>query len=204
MQSLSDSGVYQTLALKRTLSIEYGRGIYHDNWYFTIVLSSTHLQSTNQEQEFHLIVMKSLDDSVYSFAIDEFPLMKSESINAFWKQMVDRHKALRESSFEQIEREELALDLKQVGVTASLQELMEEFNGKGDEELSRIVERGVKERPNTGTEGPAETRAREREALFAELANDVLDARWDQQMLLEQEKYDQHVGSLGGGKSTEL
>jgi hypothetical protein len=118
--------------------------------------------------------------------------------------MVDRHKALRESSFEQIEREELALDLKQVGVTASLKELLEEFNGKGDEELSRIVEKGVKERPNTGTEGTAETRAREREALFAELANDVLDARWDQQMLLEQEKYDQHVGSLGGGKSTEL
>ena len=201
LQSLSDSGVYETLTLHSIQSVEYGRGIYHNNWYFTLVLASEHLQHESSQQTFTIIVMKSLDDDVFSFAIDEFPSMQKKSIAAFWRNMVDRHKVLRLESFQRIEREELERDMRNSGMTRTLDEIMATLNTKNGQELEGIV-RAAKESAGGGGEEDVSNKAAE-DAIMSEIASDILDARWDAQMAEEQKNFDVHVESLIGGR-TEL
>jgi hypothetical protein len=170
--------------LKSIDSVEFGRGIYHNNWYFNVTLSSPHLETANSEYSFQIIVMKSLDDNVYSFAIDEFPIMKRESIHTFWIDMVEKHKKIRIKSFQQIEYNELELDMKNVGITQSLQSILTEYNAMNTNELKHIIQ---KSEMNTDDE---------QLLIFSEIANEILDKRWNEEMMKEQILYDQHIDGI--------
>ena len=74
LKELSDSGIYKTLVLERILSAETQEGVFHANTFLHLELSSPHLKGGKFFTRHEVMVMKSLDDGVYSFAIDEFPV----------------------------------------------------------------------------------------------------------------------------------
>lgn len=55
-----------------------------------------------------VIVMKSFEDESLSFAIDRFPEMTESSIESFWMDKVEHHRAQRERWFAELEAEYLA------------------------------------------------------------------------------------------------
>ena len=95
LQSLSDSGVYKALSLRRILSATKQTGVYHDIITLKIELSSAHFDSGSSSETFDVIVLKSLEDGLWSFAINEFPRMKEHAIEEYWIEMVEKHRQLR-------------------------------------------------------------------------------------------------------------
>ena len=185
LKGLSDSGIYQTLTLSTIHSSEKGKGVFHMNYYFTITLTSPEFNAptttTTSGQIFDLIVMKSLDDDVYSFAIDEFPEFSETNIHTYWIQMVEKHKLLREISFQQIEKEELNRDARNVGID-NVENVIEELKNKNNEALQKWMK-----------ETEAKEKNLEKREIYLELGNAILDARWNVMVEKEQSEFDVHV-----------
>ena len=197
LRGLSDSGVYTTLSLHKVQKSERGQGVFHFNHYFTVELHSTHFKdpkgapSKLSVQEFDIIVMKSDDDGVYSFAIDEFPEMKKTSINAFWREMVEEHVKIRTDSFAAMEREELERDARSVGLN-NLNVFLKTLKEMSVQDLKELMT--TNQNTNSGLS-----------SLKNELAESELGKRWDFSVAKEQEKYDLHIEQLRSGQqSTEL
>ena len=60
------------------------------------VLSSPHFEGGAVRSKHEVMVMTSLEDGVRSFAVDEFPAMSDEAVEAFWVKRVERHRGHRE------------------------------------------------------------------------------------------------------------
>ena len=71
LRHLSDSGIYETLELREVLSAQEQDGIFHHNVFLRVSLASPHYANRRETAEFDMIVMRSYDDGVLSFAIDE-------------------------------------------------------------------------------------------------------------------------------------
>ena len=104
LRELSDSGVFSSLDLKRIVSAATSRGVYHDNWFLKVELTSPHL-ARGILSAHDIIVMKSIEDGVLSLAIDEYPAMSQRSIDAFTRRKIERHKAQREVLFAEMEKD---------------------------------------------------------------------------------------------------
>lgn len=99
LRKLSDSGVYESIELARVASAEAKVGVYHTNWFLRCVLASEHFKGGAPTIERDVIVMEDLEDGGLSFAIDEFPEMDDDAVEAFWIQKVERERAERERTF---------------------------------------------------------------------------------------------------------
>ena len=71
LRSLSDSGVYKALSLRRILSATKQTGVYHDIIVENRALSA-HFDSGSSSETFDVIVLKSLEDGLWSFASMSF------------------------------------------------------------------------------------------------------------------------------------
>lgn len=106
LKKLSDSGVYETLKLKKIVSAETQAGAYHNSIFIQMEFTSPHLEGGTSITSHNVVVMRNLNDDVLSFAIDEFPKMDEEAIEEFWIRKVERARKFREEEFARIEREE--------------------------------------------------------------------------------------------------
>ncbi len=204
LQGLSDSGIYTTLSLHAVLSAEAARGVFHDKWHFKLALASPHFRDGAPTSTHDVVVMRALDDAVMSFAIDEFPDMDEDAIQAHWEQMVDRHRAQRGTAFRQFEREEFERDAqKEEGGGATLDDLLAELREQSDVELQRCAAAGTE--AATGTAGAATGAVgagagagqRSCSGVRSHLASDILDERWLDAAVREQEAFDLHLAMLG-------
>lgn len=119
LQELSDSGVYRSLSLGRIHSAASQRGIFHDNIFLDLSLTSPHLNGGAAESRHEVMVMRALEDGVLSFAIDEFPDMDEDAIEAFWIEKVEAHRRFREESFAAIEAEYRQAQQQTAGAAAA-------------------------------------------------------------------------------------
>ena len=63
-------------------------GIFHFNTFMVLELACPHFKSGSAVESFDVMVMRHLEDSTYSFAIDEFPAMTEDAIEEFWIEKV--------------------------------------------------------------------------------------------------------------------
>lgn len=103
LRELSDSGVYRSLELARINEAATQEGVFHHNTFLDVVLASPYFAGGVPESEHQILVMRARDDGVLSFAIDEFPEMDEDAIEAFWIDKVEAHRAFREEVFASIE-----------------------------------------------------------------------------------------------------
>ena len=115
LRKLSDSGVYESIDLVRVASAEAKVGVYHTNWFLRCVLASEHFKGGAPTIERDVIVMEDLEDGGLSFAIDEFPEMNDDAVEAFWIQKVERERAERERTFAAWEAEAEAAEAASAG-----------------------------------------------------------------------------------------
>eukprot|EP00611_Tribonema_gayanum_P010943 TRINITY_DN21060_c0_g1_i1.p1 TRINITY_DN21060_c0_g1~~TRINITY_DN21060_c0_g1_i1.p1 ORF type:complete len:269 (+),score=91.01 TRINITY_DN21060_c0_g1_i1:121-927(+) len=105
LRKLSDTGVYESLALKSVKAAATGAGVYHDNTFLTLVLATPHFDSGSAEEEFEVMVMRHKTDGHRNFAISEFPAMAAGAIEQFYMQKVDADRKLREAALQALDRE---------------------------------------------------------------------------------------------------
>ena len=124
LRSLSDSGIYESLDLIRVISAASSKGVFHDNWFITLELTSPHLILDNGATSTvrDTIVMKSHDDGLLSFAIDKYPKMKPEAIDAYMQIKIEAHKARREALIQSYEREYKDTQLSALAAALSIDE----------------------------------------------------------------------------------
>ncbi len=80
--------------------------MFHFNYFLSLELSSPYLKGGGFFTTHEVMVMKSHEDGVRSFAIDEFPSMDEDAIEQFWIKMVESHRVEREATFKRILDEE--------------------------------------------------------------------------------------------------
>ena len=107
LKKLSDSGVYETLSLHKIASAATQTGVFHFNYFLQLEMASPHFKDGAPSAAFDVMVMRNLEDGVFSFAIDEFPVMDEDAIEEHWIEKVERHRRLREESFAAMEAEAL-------------------------------------------------------------------------------------------------
>ena len=95
--------------------------------------------------------------------------------------MVEKHKLLREISFQQIEKEELNRDARNVGID-NVENVIEELKNKNNEALQKWMK-----------ETEAKEKNLEKREIYLELGNAILDARWNVMVEKEQSEFDVHV-----------
>ncbi|KAG5188660.1 hypothetical protein JKP88DRAFT_304031 [Tribonema minus] len=105
LRKLSDTGVYESLALKSIKAAATGAGVYHDNTFLTLVLASPHFDGGSAEEEFEVMVMQHKTDGHRNFAISEFPAMAAGAIEQFYMQKVDADRKLRDAALQELDRE---------------------------------------------------------------------------------------------------
>ena len=120
LSKLSDSGVYETLALSNILRAKREEGIYHVNTVLTVELQSPHFVSGKAEETFQLVVMSHKEDGTKSIAIDEFPIMSDAAIEIFYTNKVKAKSKTREEAFRKLEIE--ALLNSRLGIQSTLEE----------------------------------------------------------------------------------
>lgn len=126
LRQLSDSGVYESLALARInqadvqvravvdvswkrfdllspCSFSLQEGAFHENFHIDLELSSEFLASGDATSRHKVVVMRDLEDDVLSFAIDEFPVMDEAAIEEHWVRKVQAKRAVREDAFDRME-----------------------------------------------------------------------------------------------------
>ena len=107
LKKLSDSGVYETLSLHSIDSAATQTGVFHFNYFLKLTMASPHFKDGKPTASFDVMVMRNLEDGVFSFAIDEFPVMDDDAIEEFWIRKVERHRKERDEAFKELEREAL-------------------------------------------------------------------------------------------------
>lgn len=110
LKQLSDSGIYESLSLSRIVSASTALGVFHNNTFLQLELSSGYFKTGLPQATFDVMVMESLDDGGNSFAIDEFPEMSDDAVEQFWIQKVERHREAREDAFKAMEMDALNLE----------------------------------------------------------------------------------------------
>lgn len=80
-------------------------GVFHHNTFITLDLGSPHFASGEATSRHDIMVMRDVEDGVRSFAIDDFPAMQEDAIEAHWEQSVEAKRAERELAFAQMERD---------------------------------------------------------------------------------------------------
>lgn len=109
LRGLSDSGIYETFVEPAEIvAASTQAGVYHDMIFMTMRLRSPYLFDGAAYSQHEVVVMRNIEDGVRTFAIDEFPRMDEDAIEAFWIERVERNRANRERVFEAIEREKRA------------------------------------------------------------------------------------------------
>ena len=195
LQSLSDSGVYKSLSLRRILSATEQTGVYHNILTLNIELSSAHFDSGSSSETFDVIVLKSLEDGLWSFAINEFPRMKDHAIEEYWIQMVEMHRQLRESKF---------LELEEKGL---LDEALKDMAGadKSSKSIDLNAERMKFKQMDTAT--LEELERSDDDQTTAKMYNyqkylvsKELDLRWKDTYRASQLRYDEEIKHLYGKK----
>ncbi|CAN0070999.1 unnamed protein product [Ascophyllum nodosum] len=88
LQSLSDTGIFRTLSLKRISNAATEDGVFHFNTLLTLELASPYFASGLQAEEFEVVVMENKDDGHVSFSIDSFPDMDAKAMEDFYIQQV--------------------------------------------------------------------------------------------------------------------
>eukprot|EP00743_Colponemidia_sp_Colp-15_P009896 GILK01010851.1.p1 GENE.GILK01010851.1~~GILK01010851.1.p1 ORF type:complete len:181 (-),score=26.08 GILK01010851.1:250-792(-) len=104
LQRISNSGIYETLQLKRVLSAKTKPSSFHFNYILDIELVSPHLVVAPEASKHHVVVMKSITNGKLGLAIDEFPKMKEADVEDFWLIKRDAHMRERDESFAAMER----------------------------------------------------------------------------------------------------
>lgn len=99
LRKLSDSEIYDTLMIDKILSYDRSDGIFHINTSLKLQLSSIHWKET---QVFEFIVMDHKEESIRSFAINEFPVMDPTAIEQSWIKKIEKKKVIREKSFRRL------------------------------------------------------------------------------------------------------
>ena len=96
LQSISYSGIYESLKIQRIRSARTEKGVFHMNTFMTLELASPFLKVRGDKTKrktatstHEVIVMKHLDDGKLSFAIDEFPEMDEHAVEKFWIKFVE-------------------------------------------------------------------------------------------------------------------
>ena len=96
LQSMSYSGIYESLKIQRIRSARTEKGVFHMNTFMTLELASPFLKVRGDKTKrktatstHEVIVMKHLDDGKLSFAIDEFPEMDEHAVEKFWIKSVE-------------------------------------------------------------------------------------------------------------------
>lgn len=80
-------------------------GVFHFNTFLRLRLTSPHLENGAPHTDHDVLVMRALEDGTRSFAIDDFPAMDPDAVEAFWNRMSDRQREERELAFAELERE---------------------------------------------------------------------------------------------------
>ena len=99
--------MYETLSLAGIESAATQTGVFHFNYFLELRLASPHFKDGQPAQTFDVMVMRNLEDGIFSFAIDEFPVMDEDAIEEHWIEKVERHRKEREAAFAELEREAL-------------------------------------------------------------------------------------------------
>ena len=96
LRSMSHSGIYKTLDIKKIHSARTEEGVFHMNTFMTLELASPFLKTKQGKQTtsmHEVIVMKHLEDGKLSFAIDEFPEMNEKWVEKFWIESVETRRS---------------------------------------------------------------------------------------------------------------
>lgn len=99
---LSDSGIYRTLTLHQITSAHAKKGIFHDNIFLSVELASPHFESGEPVETFEIIVMRDAD-GIRNVALDSFPKMLDEAVEAFQIESIERRRRAREETLAHIE-----------------------------------------------------------------------------------------------------
>jgi len=110
LTKLSETKIYDTLALSKVKSAYRQEGIFHYNTVMTIELSSPYFVSGNATEDFEVIVMRHKEDDVRSIAIDEFPNMNEKVSRQFLQKKIIEKRKEREISFRKLELQALLFD----------------------------------------------------------------------------------------------
>ncbi|KAG1690781.1 hypothetical protein DVH05_027830 [Phytophthora capsici] len=115
LRALSDSGIYTTLSLDKILAAATELGDFHYVIHLQVTLASPYFNSKRDVEEFEMMVLESKPrveeresgnfNASRSIAIDEFPEMEEEAIEAFWVKMVEERRQRRRELFDKWERE---------------------------------------------------------------------------------------------------
>ncbi|CAM9509738.1 unnamed protein product, partial [Choristocarpus tenellus] len=90
LQKLSDTGIYETLVLKKIVQASTGVGVFHYNSFLTIELASSYFKSGHPSETFDMMVMRHKESGHvrYAFAINTFPEMDPEALEDFYIEKV--------------------------------------------------------------------------------------------------------------------
>lgn len=196
LQQLSDSGVYKSLSLSNIVKAEEQNGVYHYNIFLTLQLSSSHFESGKTAETFDIIVLKSFEDGVYSFAINEFPRMKEHAIESYWVEMVEEHRKLREQKFLELEEQGLLEDaMNDVTSSSNVQKI-------NPDTLDLNAEKAKFKQMSTERLNEMENNSNTYKLFNFQkyLISKELDIRWKNTYRASQLKYDEEIKQLHGRK----
>ncbi len=148
---MSDSGIFKTLSLRRILSALTQPGVFHDNTILNLTLASPALLDGDETSNHTVVVMVDIEDGVRSFAIDEFPLMDPDAVEAAWRQKVEASVLARDVEFRKLDWEARAWNARRAsrGVKEGVAECLDlcderqaainDFDFEPDAELEQIL-----------------------------------------------------------------
>eukprot|EP00949_MAST-11_sp_MAST-11-sp1_P003919 g3919.t1 len=195
LRKLSDSGVYTSLSLQRIVKAEFSSGVYHDNYHLQLELGSPHFKGGADLSAHDVMVMKSREDGVMSFAIDNFPVMDEAAIESYWRDMVRRHSKMREERFAALEEEQLLAEAQEFArlaaegdaqVPPSLDAERASIAEMRDADLAKLEAMPVADLPSPTAIPP----------YRATLVANELDRRFAERQQEEEARYDAHVEAL--------